>query len=97
MDVNEKCQQCIQLQKQNRLPRNRVINRKQELDKEMATRIALQSDMKNILAPYKSNRFYTSVHCMSRYCIYHYTFLSLYMYLYDVFICLKSRTWRGSY
>ena len=54
MDVNEKCQQCIQLLKQNRLLWNRVIDSKQKLDREMATQTALQSDMKNILAPYKS-------------------------------------------
>ena len=51
MDANEECQQCIQLHKENRLLRNQVIDCKQKLEKEMATRIALQSGMKNILAP----------------------------------------------
>ncbi len=55
MDLNEECQQCIQLQKQNRLLRNQMIGNKQNLDKERATRIELQSSMKKLRVPYILN------------------------------------------
>ena len=45
MDIREKCQQCIQLQKQNRLLRNQVIDSKHNLDKERASHSALQSEI----------------------------------------------------
>ena len=45
MDIKEKCQQCIQLQKLNRLLRNQVIDSKHNLDKERASHIALQSEI----------------------------------------------------
>jgi hypothetical protein len=55
MDLNEECQQCIQLQKQNRLLRNQMIGNTQNLDKERATRIELQSSMKKLRVPYILN------------------------------------------
>ncbi len=55
MDLNDECQQCIQLQKQNCLLRNQMIGNTQNLDKERATRIELQSSMKKLRVPYILN------------------------------------------
>ncbi len=55
MDLNEECQQSIQLQKQNRLLRNQMIGNTQNLDKERASRIELQSSMKKLRVSYILN------------------------------------------
>ena len=45
MDIKEKCQQCIQLQKQNQQLWNQVIDSKHNLDKEKSSHIALQPEI----------------------------------------------------